>query len=125
MQHSPGHVPPVAFARVPPVALVPDVSPVVVPAEYDCVGVTAGALRPWVRHQGPAAVGDRSSTGNSMAGATSTASPYCAVLRGAPWSGSGLIPGELGPEAHGRTSFSLCASTNVPLGRLSLSEGPC
>ena len=35
------------------------------------MGVTAGPLRPWVRHEGSAAVGDKSGTGNSMAGATS------------------------------------------------------
>ena len=49
----------------------------------------------------------------ALTGATSTASPYCAVLRGAPWTGSGLFPGELGPKAHERsTSFSLCTSAN-------------
>ena len=65
---------------------------------------------------GSAAVGDRSSTGNPMAGATSTASPYYVALRGAPGSGCGLYQGELGPEAHERNTPFLCnrASCCVP-----------
>ena len=51
-----------------------------------------------------------------MAGATSTASPYCVALRGAPGSGCGLYQGELGPEAHERNTPFLCnrASRCVP-----------
>ena len=53
-----------------------------------------------------AAVGNRSSTGNPMAGATSTASPYFATLRGAHWSGPGLYPCEHEPQVHAKfTSF--------------------